>query len=104
MKSAHEIARQELPGYIGDSDTSDGFDRTDLVDFAVVAIEADRRQHDLIAAVAEALDDRGAHRAAQLVRDTDPDDDLWRNYLGPMLDQLQTDYSISAAELERTES
>ncbi|MGO3233740.1 MAG: hypothetical protein ACTIKT_09755 [Microbacterium sp.] len=43
-------------------------------------------------AVAAALDDRGAHDAARLVRETDPDDDLWNNYLGPMLDELERDY------------
>lgn len=57
------------------------------------ALEIDRKRRNLIEVVAEALDDRDAHAAAQLVRDTDPDDDLWKNYLGPMLDGLQDDYT-----------
>lgn len=64
------------------------------------AIEADREQRTLNDAVAEVLDQRGADKAAQLVRDTDPDDDLWNNYFGPMLDELELDYTRFARELE----
>jgi len=49
---------------------------------------------DLTEAVASVLDDRGAHQAAQLVRDTDPDDDLWNNYFSPMIDQIESDYTL----------
>lgn len=57
------------------------------------AVELDRQQRNLIEVLAEALDDREAHEAAQKVRDTDPDDDVWHNcYLGPLLDSLETDY------------
>lgn len=98
MKNPYEIAQEKLPEFIGDSDTSDGFDRDDLKDFAALVIETDRREHTLVDAVADALVERGAHAAAQLVRDTDPDDDLWNNYLGPMLDQLEADYTHMAKE------
>lgn len=64
------------------------------------AVELDRAQRGLVEAVAEVLDDRDAHAAAQLVRDTDPDDDLWKNYFGPMLDELQADYTASAKDIE----
>lgn len=62
------------------------------------AVDRDRDQRGLVEAVAEVLDDRGATTAAQLVRDTDPDDDLWNNYLGPMLDDLEADYTKIAHE------
>ena len=65
------------------------------------AIEADRAQRNLIECIAEALDDRGAKDAAQLVRDTDPDDDLWNNYVGPMLDSIEDDYTRMALDLAR---
>lgn len=66
--------------------------RAGLTALVRYAVELDRAQRGLAEAVAEVLDDRGAHDAAQLVRDTDPDDDLW-DYLGPLLDDLQTDYT-----------
>lgn len=66
----------------------------------VAAIKAEAAQHNLIDEVARVLDDRNAHAAAQLVRDTDPDDDLWKNYLGPMLDSLEDDYTRMAQEQE----
>ena len=55
----------------------------------------------LIMAVADALDERDAHEAARLVRDTDPDDDIWNNYVGPMLDELEEAYTNSAGEIAR---
>ncbi|MCI2958237.1 hypothetical protein MN032_11060 [Agromyces atrinae] len=60
------------------------------------AIKIDRAERDLIEVVAEVLDDRGATDAAALVRDTDPADDLWNNYVGPMLDSLEEDYTAIA--------
>lgn len=51
----------------------------------------------LVAAVSEAIAGRGSVEAARLIRDTDPDDDLWKNYLGPMLDSLEEDYTLSAS-------
>ena len=66
----------------------------------VAAIEADRAQRNIIECIAEALDDRGAKDAAQLVRDTDPDDDLWNNYVGPMLDSIEDDYTRMAREIK----
>lgn len=74
-------------------------DAEQVQDIAIRAIEADRTQRGLIELVAEALDERNAGTAAQLVRDTDPDDDLWNNYLGPMLDSLQHDYTRMAEEI-----
>jgi len=62
------------------------------------AVQLDRSRRNLVEVVAEALDEREARAAAQLVRDTDPDDDLWNNYLGPMLDSLQEDYTRIADE------
>lgn len=65
------------------------------------AVIIDRRQRGLVEAVAEVLDDRDAEQAAQLVRDTDPDDDLWKNYFGPMLDELEDDYTRSARDISQ---
>lgn len=73
--------------------------RVKVRNLLVAAIEADRAQRTLIDAVADALDGRGATAAAQLVRDTDPEDDLWNNYLGPMLDALEEDYTAMAVEI-----
>lgn len=92
------IAHDALPEYIGDSNTDDVFDRDDMRSFAWIAIERDRRQRGLVEVVAEVLEERSAHSAAELVRDTDPQDDLWNNYLGPMLDGLQEDYTRMAHE------
>lgn len=61
------------------------------------AIEADRAQRGIVALIAEAIDDRGSVEAAELVRDTDPDDDLWNNYIGPMLDSIEADYTRAAS-------
>lgn len=72
--------------------------RSGLETLVRYAVEADRRQRTLITAVVEILDDREAHAAARLVRETDPDDDLWKNYLGPMLDSLEDDYTAMAKE------
>lgn len=72
---------------------------TDLTDLVREAVINDRKQRGLVEAVAEVLDDRDADEAAQLVRDTDPDDDLWKNYFGPMLDELEADYSSFAEAL-----
>lgn len=65
------------------------------------AIEADRAQRGIIEQIAECLDGRGAVAAAALVRDTDPDDDLWNNYIGPMIDSIEDDYTASAAEIQK---
>lgn len=70
-----------------------------LQELMVTAINADRAQRDLVALIAETLDDRGATDAADLVRDTDPDDDLWNNYIGPMLDSIEDDYTRMAKEI-----
>lgn len=58
-------------------------------------IDVDRYGRDLVEVIAEAIEQRpgeSAARAADLIRDTDPDDDLWNNYIGPMLDSLEDDY------------
>ena len=75
---------------------------SDLRALMAAAIEADRAQRNLIECIAEALDDRGAKDAAQFVRDTDPDDDLWNNYVGPMLDSIEDDYTRMAREIKET--
>ena len=31
---------------------------------------------------------------------TDPDDDLWNNYIGPMIDSIEDDYTAIATEIE----
>lgn len=69
------------------------------------AIEFERHKHPpftkpptLVDAVADAIADRGKPDVAEYIRDTDPDDDLWNNYLGPMLDSLQEDYAKSLAD------
>lgn len=61
MKTPEQIAAQALPDYVGDSDTSDGFDWDDMHTFAVAAIEADRAQRDQRAEP----DDIAFNRAAQ---------------------------------------
>lgn len=73
--------------------------RSGLQALARYAIGLDRDQRDLVTVTAEVLDQRGANTAAELVRQTDPQDDLWNNYLGPMLDELEGDYTRMAAEL-----
>lgn len=100
INTAAIVAHDALPGYIDDSNTDDGFDRDDMRAFAQIAIEEDRKRRGLVEAVAEVLDDRDADAAAQLVRDTDPDDDLWKNYFGPMLDELEADYTASARQID----
>lgn len=77
----------------------DDIDQDQFTPVVIAAIEADRAQRGIIAQVAEVLDDRGAHAAAQLVRDTDPDDDLWNNYIGPMIDSIEDDYTGIAKEI-----
>ena len=42
--TASQIAADNLAAYIGESDTTDGFDRDDMIAFATAAIEADRAQ------------------------------------------------------------
>lgn len=73
--------------------------RSGLEVLARYAIGLDRDQRDLVTVIAEVLDQRGANAAAELVRQTDPQDDLWNNYLDPMLDELEGDYTRMAAEL-----
>lgn len=53
----------------------------------------------LIGEVADVIEARGSTAAADLIRNTDPDDDLW-TYLGPVIDSIEEDYSVSAAEIE----
>lgn len=69
-----------------------------MIELVTASIELNRAQHNLIECIARALDNRGAKDAAQLVRDTDPDDDLWNNYVGPMLDSIEDDYTHMARE------
>lgn len=88
MNAPRQIARDQLPAYIGDSDTSDGFDRADMIAFAVMAIEAYRGQYDLTQAIAAALRDRGATAAAEELLTT-VDDTIWFECIGPMLDEIE---------------
>lgn len=96
MKTPEQIAADAFAAHdlesIRESSTEEVFQ------MITEAIEADRAQRNIIAQVAEVLDDRGAHAAAQLVRDTDPDDDLWNNYVGPMIDSVEDDYTRMAKE------
>lgn len=87
LKTPTEIATETLPSYIGDSDTSDGFDRADMISFATVAVEADRAQHtesrtviseSVIAAISDAVD-----RAKMDDRSLDTDE-----YVAIILDAL----------------
>lgn len=94
MKTPEQIALDHV-----DDDGSDL--AKSMVSTIVSAIEADRAQRTLVDVVAEVLDDRGSAAAAQLVRDTDPDDDLWNNYLGPMLDSLEDDYTRMEKEMNK---
>lgn len=52
----------------------------------------------LVDAIATVLDNRDAHDAAQHVRDTGPSSNLWDTYLTPMLDNLESDYTQTAAD------
>lgn len=89
--------RDEELGIDGDvEERSVGFIQTVIQQ----AIEADRAQRGIIEEIADVLDARGAAAAAQLVRDTDPDDDLW-NYISPMIDEIEDDYTKMAAEIQR---
>lgn len=88
----------------------------EILGHIVEGIKADRAERDIIAQIeeilgersapriiidqiAEILDDRGAHAAAQLVRYTDPDGDLWNNYISPMIDSIEDDYTRMAKEI-----
>lgn len=61
----------------------------------VVAILADRAQRDesVAAAVAKALRDRGSEAAATWVEDPDNADEVWQNYLGPVVDEIEIEHS-----------
>jgi len=63
------------------------------------AASQEREHRTLIEVIAEELDRRGARAAAQLARDTDPDDDIRNNYLNPMLATLERDYTRMAEEM-----
>jgi hypothetical protein len=98
MKDAIEIAQQVLDAHaIRDDWRRTGAQVRQLI---IEAVDLDREQHNMITALAAVLDDRDAHAAAQLVRDTDPDDDLWNNYVGPMIDSVEDDYTKLAGEVE----
>ncbi|MGO2150846.1 MAG: hypothetical protein ACTH32_06550 [Microbacterium gubbeenense] len=110
MKTPEQLAGEQMEAFtiapdsnydIGGNDARDVEEcSADYIrDRIVEAIEADRAQRDLVALIAETLDDRGATDAADLVRDTDPDDDLWNNYIGPMLDSIEDDYTGMAKEI-----
>lgn len=64
-------------------------------DMMIAAIEDDRAQRfPLIEAVADALADRYGDDddTAAWVRDTDNEDDVWSEYIGPMLDDIREEH------------
>lgn len=64
-------------------------DRDDLwAAIATAAIEADRAQHNLLEAVANALRDRGLPEHAAYVAEWGDPDEIWAEFIGPMLDQI----------------
>lgn len=101
-KSVEQIVDEVIATNYDDADSADALrallstrslNADDVHSLISAVIELDRAQRTLVDAVAEAIADRGSLAAAQLIRDTDPDDDLWSNYLGPMLDRLEYDYT-----------
>ncbi|MDR0592606.1 MAG: hypothetical protein LBG60_04975 [Bifidobacteriaceae bacterium] len=54
----------------------------------------------LVEAVADVMDDRGARRAAAMVRDLGNEDELWDSYLGPMLDRIEDDWDDGRADAQ----
>ena len=58
----------------------------------------ENRAYTMVDLIADALDGRASEAAAELVRDTDPDDDLQNNYIGPMIDSIEIDYTKMAEE------
>lgn len=95
MKTPEQIAAEIQPEFPGHGINN----HRNIRSMIATGIKRDRAQRGIIAQVAEVLDDRGAHAAAQLVRDTDPDDDLWNNYIGPMIDSIEDDYTGMAKEI-----
>lgn len=98
MKTPEQIASQVVNDNTAPEEWSPVL-MSEVAGLVAAGIEADRAQRNIIAQVAEVLDDRGAHAAAQLVRDTDPDDDLWNNYIGPMIDSIEDDCTGMAKEI-----
>lgn len=101
-KTPEQIAHETLDAnlHMSNPDLRGGYDEADVLRLIIAAIEADRAQRDIPAQIAGILDGRGARSAAQLVRDTDPDDDLWNNYIGPMIDSIEDDYTKIAADMK----
>ena len=93
-------------GWLGGEDTPEGridrqlydgsLDGRGVLDLIIAGIASDRAQRagGLIAAVADALTDRGADAAAERVREAD-EDDLWNAHLGPVIDRIEDAYSTA---------
>lgn len=60
----------------------------EIVPMITTAIEADRRQHTIVTALAEALDDREHHVAAAWLRENEDDDAVW-GMVGNLLDEIE---------------
>jgi hypothetical protein len=101
MKTAEQIAEEVLKSH----SMRDHWVRTtgQIRAFLVEAVELARSDYSMIDSIASVLDDRDAPEAAALVRDTDPDDDLWNNYVGPMIDEIQEDYTAMALAMAEEE-
>lgn len=93
-------------GWLGGEDTPEGridrqlhdgsLDGRGVLDLIAAGITADRAQRTsgVIAAVVDALTDRGATDAAERVRAAD-EDDLWSTHLGAVIDRIEDAYSTA---------
>lgn len=89
------VAEDEIPELLA----SIAGDHLAMPDHEVIATYlGDNRAYTMIDLIADALNQRGSDVAAELVIDTDPDDDLWKNYIGPMIDSIEADYTKMAEE------
>lgn len=91
---------EQIAGEIADATRFRPITNADVAGVALRAIEADRAQRTIVSLVADVIDARHAQHkspAADLVRNTDPDDDLWNNYIIPMVESIEQDYTAAAA-------
>ncbi|WP_336652980.1 MULTISPECIES: hypothetical protein [unclassified Leucobacter] len=102
-KTADEIAAATLKRYCGDRPDECAHTSSDISEMITYALTTDREQRDLYELIAKALDERAendyagwavhaepVHRAARAIRDGEQDD-IWDRFIGPMLDQIETE-------------
>ena len=87
MKTPEQIADEIYEQYENERDhlilTPEGY-KLDIV----AAVEADRRQHTIVTALAATLDDRQHPTAAAWLRENEDDDAVW-GMVGNLLDEIE---------------